>query len=102
MAGFLTNLIKVARIIPIFKRGSEICINNYRPISLLSVFNRIMEKIVYKGLIKCIDHNTILCANQFRFRSEHSTLDAIMSITDKVQNAIEKGFYSCGLFLDLP
>ena len=40
-------------------------------------------------------------ANQFRFRSKHSTLDAIMSITDKVQNAIEKGFYSCGLFLDL-
>ena len=38
--------------------------------------------------------------NQFGFRSKH-TLHAILSITEKVQNAVEKGFYSCGLFLDL-
>ena len=77
-----------------FIKGSEICKNNYRPISLLSVFNRIMEKIVYKGLIQFIDHHNIVHANQFGFRSKHSTLHAIKSITDKLQKAIEKGFYS--------
>ena len=74
---------------------------NYRPISLLSIFNQLLEKIIYKRLISFIEKHNILYKNQFGFRSKHSTIQAILSTIDKVQGAIEDGKYSCGIFLDL-
>ena len=73
----------------------------FRPISLLSIFNRILEKLIYKRLISYIDKNNILYSKQFRFRACHSTDHAILSIIDKIQHAIEDGKFSCGIFLDL-
>ena len=73
----------------------------FRPISLLSIFNRILEKLIYKRLISYIDKNNILYSKQFRFRACHSTDHAILSIIDKIQHAIEDGNFSCGIFLDL-
>ena len=43
----------------------------------------------------------LLCENQYGFRSKHSTLHTVISITDKIQKAIDQGYYSCGIFLDL-
>ena len=57
--------------------------------------------MIYKRLIKFIDKNKILNDNQFGFRSKHSTSHAALLIIDKIQMAIEKGLYSCGIFLDL-
>ena len=74
----------------------------YRPISLLSVFKRIMEKLIYNGLISFIEKMDIIYAKQFGFRSHHSTEPAILllSIVDKIHEGIEKGMFSCGIFLD--
>jgi retron-type reverse transcriptase len=76
-------------------------LTNYRPISLLSIFNQLLEKIIYKRLISFIEKHNILYKKQFGFRSKHSTIQAILSTIDKVQGAIEDGKYSCGIFLDL-
>ena len=73
---------------------------NYRPISLLSVFNRILEKIVYNRLSNFLEKMNIIYAKQFGFRSHHSTEHAILSIVDKIHEGIEKGMFSCGIFLD--
>ena len=70
-------------------------------ISLLSIFNRILEKIIFKRLITIINKHTILYNKQFGCRSKHSTLQAILSITDKAQRAIDDGNYSCAISLDL-
>jgi hypothetical protein len=56
---------------------------------------------MFKRLMSFIDHQNILYNKQFGFRSKHSTLQAVFSITDKIQNAIEKGVFSCGVLLDL-
>ena len=74
--------------------------NNYRPISLLSIFNKILEKLVYNRLITFIAKYNILYDKQFGFRRNHSTLHATLLITDKIQRAIEDGLFSCGIFLD--
>jgi retron-type reverse transcriptase len=99
--GVVPDKFKVASVIPIYKKGSHIILTNYRPISLLSIFNQLLEKIIYKRLISFIEKHNILYKNQFGFRSKHSTIQAILSTIDKVQGAIEDGKYSCGIFLDL-
>ena len=75
--------------------------NNYRPISLLSVFNKLLEKLMYNRLASFLEKNEILFHGQFGFRSNHSTNHAILLITDKIQKTIERKIYSCGIFLDL-
>lgn len=101
LSGVVPNKLKYANVIPVFKKGIPSDIANYRPISLLSVFNRILEKLMYNRLIKFWDKNKIFFEQQFGFRAKHSTTHAILLIIDKIQKAIEKKLYSCGIFLDL-
>jgi retron-type reverse transcriptase len=75
--------------------------NNYRPISLLSVFNNIFEKIMYKCLDKYLNMKNILCPSQYGFRQEHSTQHAILDIDNKIQTNMDDKLYSCGIFIDL-
>lgn len=98
--GCVPDQLKVATVIPVHKKDSTSCMNNYRPISLLSIFNKIMEKLMYNRLVSFIDKYSILYDKQFGFREKHSTVQAILLITDQIRNAIENGLYSCGIFLD--
>ena len=90
---------KLANVIPFHKKDSVICMNNYRPISLLSSFSRILEKLVYKRLVNFIDKYNILYVNQFGFREQHCTMHATLLITDKKKRAKEDGLFSCRIFL---
>ena len=95
------NKFKSGNIIPVYKNGSRNIISNYRPISLLSVFNKLLEKLMCKRPVSHIDSNNIFSETQFGFRSNHSTDHAILSIVDKIQKAIDERDFSCGIFLDL-
>ena len=86
--------------LPVYKKGSQFSFCNYRPISLLSIFNKLLEKLVSKRLIKFIEKENILFSKQFGFRAKHSIHDVILSITDEIQRAIDEDYYSCGIFLD--
>jgi hypothetical protein len=103
-ASFATGIepqsFKIARIIPVFKKGDYRSLNNYRSISLLSIFNKLLEQLMYTRLFNFLEQNCILYNKQFGFRSQHSTEHAILTITDKIQNAIENRNYSSGIFLD--
>ena len=96
--GIMPGKLKIARVIPIYKKGLRDDISNYRPISLLSVFNKIIETIMYNRLVKFLEENKLLFSNQFGFRSSHSTTHAIVLIVDKIQRAIERKEFSCGIF----
>jgi len=99
--GIVPQSLKIAKVIPIFKKGSNTDLGNYRPISLLSVFDKILEKIVAKRMLNYIEKKNILYDKQFGFRSNYSTDYAILSIIDKIQQAIDKREFSCGIFLDM-
>ena len=101
LTGVVPNKFKIASVIPIFKKASHMIVNNYRPISLLSIFNQLLEKIVSKRLTSFIINHNILYSKQFGFRSQHSTIQAVLSIIDKIQEGVENRKYSCGVFLDL-
>ena len=101
LTGCVLDCFKMARVIPIQKSSTMHC-NKYRPISLLSIFNKLLEKLVFNRISCFIEKHNILYNKQFGFRAKHSTLHAaILSITDQIQTAVENGYYSCGIFLDL-
>ena len=89
LTGVVPNKFKIASVIPIFKKASHMIVNNYRPISLLSIFNQLLEKIVSKRLTSFIINHNILYSKQFGFRSQHSTIQAVLSIIDKIQEGVE-------------
>ena len=100
-SGTFPEELKLAKVIPIFKSGDKQDISNYRLTSILSFFSKVVEKTMYNHLINFIDANTILCKYQFGFLKSHSTNHAIISLVEKVNNAMDSGKISIGVFLDL-
>jgi hypothetical protein len=65
--------LKIAKVVPIFKSGCKNDLNNYRPISLLNVFSKIIEKIVGSRLSSYLERNNLISDSQYGFRKSHST-----------------------------
>ena len=99
--GLYPSKLKMAKVIPIFKADDDTDPNNYRPISLLSSFNQIFERLLYNRMKEFIDKNNILCTSQYGFRQGHSTEHAILDIVNAIQSNMDKGAFSCGVFIDL-
>ena len=72
--------------------------SNYRPISLLSVFDKLFEKVMYNRLYQHLD---ILYKYQFDFRKNHGTNLAIIQVIDSIYRSLDSGKIVCGVFLDL-
>lgn len=72
--------LKHAKVIPVYKSDDETDPGNYRPISLLSNFNRIFEKVMFKPLKMFLDQNDILFRSQYGFRDKYPTQHAILGI----------------------
>ena len=99
--GIFPNLMKLAKVIPIFKAGSKFLVNNYRPISLLSVFSKIFEKIVHQQLFDFMSTNSVIFESQFGFQKGRSTNHSLIEIVENIRNCIDSSMYGCGIFIDL-
>ena len=100
--GEYPDQLKIAEVIPVFKnKGDHLLIENYRPISLLSNINKIFEKLVYSRLYSFLNIHNCIYDLQFGFRSNHSTNHALISLTEKIREALDNGQYACGIFIDL-
>jgi len=101
--GFVPDSYKKARIIPIFKSGTRSNFTNYRPISLLSSFSKLLEKIIAKQMFGFINKHNILYSHQFGFRPKHDTTQPIIHFLDRIYTGLNKNDaeYTLGIFLDL-
>ena len=99
--GIYPSKLKCGKIIPIFKNEDETDLNNYRPISLVSKFNRVFEKLMNNRLKSFLEFNNVLYKRQFSFREMHSTHYATLDIVNQIQNNMDKKLFSCGIFIDL-
>ena len=82
-------------------KGTPLDFNNYRPISVLSNIDKIFEKIIKERLVSFLNTNNILINNQFGFRNKHSTLHALISLTENIRKNLDVGNFSCAVFIDL-
>ena len=98
--GYYPKALKYAKVIPIFKAKAKNEVSNYRPISLLPLFNKIFEKLMYSRLIGFLNKNKVLYTHQFGFQKNKSTSLAILDVCIKLVESIEKGEFSCCIFLD--
>ena len=92
---------KWARVFPIYKKGAHNEPSNYRPISLLSVFGKLFEKLMFKRLHEYLDNLNTFYPLQFGFIEKHSTNHALISMTESIKSTIDNGDYGCGVFIDL-
>ncbi len=98
--GCFPSAMKVAKILPIHKGDSVLSVGNYRPISLLPIFSKIFERLIYNRLIDFISDNKILSELQFGFQKNKSTEQAVTSILSTLDEAKSKKNSSYCIFLD--
>ena len=99
--GIFPEIIKVAKVMPSHKKGPTNDVNNYRPISLLSVFSKILEKLMVVRLTTYLELYEIIYPNQFGFRQGYSTSHSLISITETIKKTLDNNKYGCGVFIDL-
>ena len=99
--GIVPSQMKIAKIVPIFKSGDRTSMDNYRPISLMSCFSKILEKIVCTRLTNFLESNNIISKSQFGFRAGHSTVHPMVKFMNFVSNALNKKQHSIAIFCDL-
>lgn len=97
--GTFPNELKRARVVPLFKKGDAKQTCNYRPISVLSFFSKLFEKIMHTFLLNFISPR--LSKHQFGFRPRHSTQHAVSCLIDKLTKNLDDGNIAVGVFLDL-
>ena len=85
---------KLARVVPLYKKDDKLDCNNYRPISLLPNLSKIFEKLVHQKLTLFLDNNKQLYQFQFGFKSKHSTSHALISLTEKICAALDKNLFA--------
>ena len=98
--GQCPSFLKISSIIPIYKNDSKLKVSNYRPISLLSNVNKILEKLMFQRLYSFLENNKSIYDLQFGFRRKHSTNHALLSMTQQIQENIDKGNIAIGVFVD--
>ena len=95
------SALKVAIVKPIFKDGDLNQLGNYRPISILPLMSKILEKLIYRRLIHHLNMNNVIHRNQFGFQKNKSTYMPLLLLQDIVTKAFEEGKFAVGLFLDI-
>ena len=91
---------RIAKIIAIFKDGSKQNVRNYRPISLLTVFSKIFEKLLHKNIVFYQEHKTII-PEQFGFRENYSCIHAIARVTEFMRKTVDQKYMGLAPFIDL-
>ena len=93
---------KTSSVCPVYKNsGDRSSPSQYRPISLLSVMSKLLESVINKRVIQHLTKNHLLCDEQYGFRSSRSTADVLTVITHRVSQALDEGFMTRAVALDI-
>ena len=100
-SGTFPEKMKIARVTPVFKSGDTSLMTNYRPISVLPCFSKMLERIMYNRLYKYLTENNLLYCKQFGFQKGHSPEHAILQLVEQINQSFEKNEFTLGVFVDL-
>ena len=96
--GSFASELKKAKVFPLFKNGSRVEENNYRPISLLNVLSKIYERAMFTRVYEYLEGFNLLYFKQFGFRKKHSTIDALAELAERISSGKSE---TVSFFLDL-
>ena len=99
--GKVPSSLKIAKVMPLHKKGDKSNPDNYRPISLLPCMSKLMERIIQLQLLNYLKANNILVPFQSGFRASHCTVTALIKVTDDWLLAMDEGMYTGVLCVDL-
>ena len=88
--GIYPNAFKIAKLIPIFKKGDPILLRNYRPILLLPTLSKIIERVIFTQLYSFFITNNSLCEQQYGFRVGHPTELAATKFIDHTYEQMDQ------------
>ena len=92
---------KIAIVSFVYTTGNTAGISNYRPISVLPCFSKILDSVMYNCLYKYLTDQKTLHPQQFGFRKVHSIEHAIAQLVDQIYESFENDNYTVGIFVDL-
>ena len=88
--GVVPRQMKIAKVIPVFKSGDKHTFNNYRPISILPAFSKLLEKVMAIKLINYLEQHKLIYAHQYGFRPKHSTIHPIIHLLNQIASENDK------------
>ena len=95
------ELWKTAKIIPLLKKDSPLDPKNYRPVALLPIFSKILEKVVFVQIVDYLNTNNLYHPNHHGFRAQHNTVTAMIQMYDVWAESMEQGEMAAAMMIDL-
>ena len=95
------NKCKVAKVKPLFKKGSKIEPQNYRPISLLPVMSKVFEQVIHEQTQTFLENHNLFLKFPSGFRKKHSTDTCLSYLWDKIATGFDQGKYTGMIMIDL-
>ena len=92
---------KVAKIKPLYKKGTKTDPNNFRPISLLPIVSKIIEKVTHDRTMNYLTENNVLYKDESEFRKNHSVDTSLAYLTDKILTGFDSGLLTRMILIDL-
>ena len=101
--GFVPKEFKIAKVVPVFKSGDCHDYNNYRPISLLSAFSKLLEKVVARQVLRFLNVHNIIYKHQYGFRASHNTSHPVLHFSEQIYNSLNQkpSAKTLAIFIDL-
>ena len=99
--GIFPENLKIAEVSPIYKKNEEFLLTNYRPISVLPCFSKLLESIMYNRLFKYLSENSIIYEKQIGFQTSHSIEHAILLLVNQLYHSFDESKFMLGIFIDL-
>ena len=99
--GIVPDDLKIAKVVPIYKKDSVESFGNYRPVSVLPCFSKILERIIHVRCCNFLNANEILYTRQYSFRQKHSTYMAVLDFIKDLNEAVDNNMITAGIFMDL-
>ena len=101
MTRVFPSFLKTSKINPVFKEGDPAQVSNYHPISLVPIFSKIFERVVYNRIYSHMTNNNLFYKKQFGFQKNCSTEHAILDLVEQITNSFNKNNFTLGVFIDL-
>ena len=98
--GIFPDLLKISKVIPLYKKDDPLNFSNYRPISLLPSISKIFEKVIFKQLADYLEENNLMYKYQYGFQKYHSTEYAALHLLDYLNIEVDARRIPLNVYLD--